>query len=421
MDCPPVRRVWDGKETMQALVYSQSALFYLLRRTLNSIFPHRFFGLISGLKLKEIPFNSRGSDWVILRNRICGICGSDLQLLRGRDSVLMEPYGSFPAVLGHEIVAEVASPTPDALWQTGDRVVVEPLIACEERGLLPCGYCVKGKYNLCENSRGGSLTPGNFIGYNRSIGGGMAEFMTVHVSRIIRLPDSLPDEKAVLTDSLASALQPVLDHFPNDSETVVVYGAGILGQHTIRALRCLGSKASIVAVTRHAFQDDLARSGGADKVLRSPGRAELGNALGAGFIPTTLGGGNLDGGADIFFDCVGSQRSLQEGLLALRSSGKLVMVGTAASISRIDISSLWFRELHLVGSVAAAHSLFRGRDVHTYQLAVDLLASQSYDAKGLVTHLFPLREYGKAFAHAFDRPHFQSVKVALNMRGGGGT
>lgn len=401
---------------MQALVYSQSAPLYLLRRALSSILPRRFFPLISGLKLKEIPFKPPGPDWVILRNRLCGICGSDLQLLRGRDSLLMEPYGSFPAVLGHEVVAEVASTSPGSAWRTGDRVVVEPLITCVERGLPPCRYCAMGKYNLCESTREGALAPGNFIGYNRSVGGGMAEYMAAHFSRLIRLPDNLPDETAVLTDSLASALQPVLEHFPDNNDTVVVYGAGILGQHIIRALRILGSSACIVAVARHKFQYDLARSGGADKVLISPGREDLGKAVGARFLPTTLGGGNLEGGADLFFDCVGSSRSLQEGLLMLRPSGKLIMVGTAGSLRHVDFSSLWFRELHLVGSMAFAHSHFQGRDIRTYQKAVDILANGGYDAKGLLTHIFPLREYYKAIECAFDRRHFQSVKVALRSR-----
>ncbi len=404
------------KKRNQALVYTQSAPLYLLRRALSFFFPRVFFRSISGLKIKEIPLDPPGPDWVILQNRLCGICGSDLQLLRGKDSVLMEPYGSFPAVLGHEIVAEVASAWPDSQWRIGDRVVVEPLIACKERGFSPCPYCQRGIYNLCENSRGGSLTPGNFLGYNHSVGGGMAPFTAVPADRLVRVPDHLPDERAVLADSLASALQPVLEHFPEDQDTVVVYGAGILGQHIIRALRVLGSKAFIVVVVRHGFQGDLARAGGADTVLRSPGREDLGKAVGARFRATTLGGGNLDGGAHIFFDCVGSSHSLQEGLLALRSSGKLVMVGTAGSISRVDLSSLWFRELHLVGSMAFSKSRFKGRYIHTYQKAVDLLTEGNYDTRGLLTHLFPLGEYGEAFAHAFDRRRFQSVKVALDLR-----
>lgn len=400
---------------MKALVYTHSDLLYLLRRAIASVFPRLFPSSISGLRIKEVPFSTPGPEWVTLRNRLCGICGSDLQLLRSKDSVLMEPYGSFPAVLGHEIVAEVAAGPSDSPWQPGDRVVLEPLIACRERGLPPCRYCREGKYNLCENTEGGGLAPGNFLGYHRTLGGGMAPFMAAHESRLVRIPDSLPDDAAVLTDSLASALQPVLDHFPNDRHTIVVYGAGILGQHIIRSLRVLGSKAVIVTVARHGFQEKLARVGGSNRVLCSPGRRELGEAVGARFLPTTLGGGNLNGGADLFFDCVGSSHSLQEGLLALRGSGKYVMVGTAGSVRRVDLSGLWFRELHLVGTMASSNSRFKGRDIHTYETAVNLLAGGEYPTAGLVTHRFPLEAYREAFARAFDRRRFKSVKVVLDM------
>ena len=73
-----------------------------------------------------------------------------------------------------------------------------------------------------------------------------------------------------------------------------------------------------------------------------------------------VGGGNLEGGADLFFDCVGSTTSLQEGLLALRSRGTYVLVGTAASLGPVDFSSLWFRELTLTGSAMYAYGVFRG-------------------------------------------------------------
>ena len=153
-----------------------------------------------------------------------------------------------------------------------------------------------------------SLAPGVILGFTRGVGGGMAELMAAHPSRLVRLPDNLPDEAAVLTDSLASALQPVLDNFPQDRHTVVVYGAGIIGQHLIRLLRALGSAARVVMVARYRFQEELALAGGADVVMSNPSRALLGEAVGARFVPTTLGGGNLEGGADLFFDCVGSQK-----------------------------------------------------------------------------------------------------------------
>ncbi len=224
--------------------------------------------------------------------------------------------------------------------------------------------------------------------------------------RLIRIPDSLTDDKAVLADSLASALQPILDHFPRDDQTVVVFGAGILGQHAIRILRALGSKARLAVVARYPFQQELARNGGADLVLGSPGRAELGKAVGAKFIPTTLGGGNLEGGADLVFDFVANRRSFQEALLALRARGEYVMVGTAGSIGRLDFSSLWFRELRVTGSSCYAFGNHEGQRVRTYQMAVDLLA-KGYPTEGLLTHTYSLNAFAGAFKTAFNKSGYK--------------
>jgi threonine dehydrogenase-like Zn-dependent dehydrogenase len=401
---------------MKALVYYRSVCRYLLAKGLNRFWPRTFFARLAPLRLQEMEFSPPGPAWVVLRPRLCGICGSDLRLLKGAESFLLEPYASLPAVLGHEVVAEVAEAPPGSEWRAGDRVVVEPVLPCAVRGMPLCRYCAAGAYNLCENFLAGELAPGVILGFTRGVGGGMAEMMAAHPSRLVRVPDNLPDEVAVLTDSLASALQPVLDNFPADRHTVVIYGAGIIGQHLIRLLRALGSAARVVMVARYRFQEELALEGGADVVMSSPSRTLLGEAVGARLVPTTLGGGNLEGGADLFFDCVGSQSSLQEGLLTLRGRGTYVLVGTAGALGPVDFSSLWFRELRLTGSSTCAHGVCQGRTVRTYEKAVELLARGDYPSQGLVSHLFRLADYRRAFQAAFDKRRHQSLKVALDLR-----
>jgi threonine dehydrogenase-like Zn-dependent dehydrogenase len=406
----------NRKLSFQALVYHRSIPRYLLAAVLNRVWPRHFFAGVAPLKLQRVDFTPPGPDWLILKSRLCGICGSDLRLLKGVESLLLEPYASFPAILGHEVVAEVVEAPADSSFRPGDRVAVEPVLPCEVRGLEPCRFCAQGQYNLCENFTRGKLSPGTIMGFHREAGGGMADFLTAHPSRLVRLPDHLPDETAILTDSVASALQPVLDHFPQDEETVVIYGAGIIGQHLVRVLRALGSRARLIVTARHPFQEDLAYKGGADLVLREPNRTELGRAVGAELLPTILGGGNLEGGADLFFDCVGNRRSLQEGLLALRGGGAYVLVGTAGEVGPVDLSSLWFRELKLSGSAMFAYSVWQGRRVRTYQLAVDLLVRGDYPVQGLVSHVFPLSDYREAFRVAFDKRRHQSVKVVFDLR-----
>lgn len=406
---------------MKALVYHHSVVRYLACMLLSRLRRRSFFPSVAPLRLRDVDFKLPDADWakgwVTLKTRMCGICGSDLSLLRGAESLLLEPYSSFPAILGHEVLAEVVDAPEGSELQAGDRVVVEPVLSCVVRGLPLCPQCERGDYNLCENFLTGPVGAGPVMGYNSDVGGGMAEFLFAHPERIFRIPDHVADEDAVLVDTVASALQPVLDNFPEPGDTVVVLGAGIIGQHVIRCLRALGFDGRLLVIARHDFQQELAKAGGASEILSSMNRKALAKALGATFHATSLGGGNVEGGADVFFDCAGGSRTLQEGILALRGKGRYVMVGTASSINKVDLSSLWFRQLTMTGTMCYGHGMLGGERVRTYQLAVDLLARGDYPTKGLVTHSFALEEWKTAFSALFDKSRHASVKVVFDLRG----
>ncbi|CAM2059759.1 Alcohol dehydrogenase GroES domain protein [Desulfovibrionales bacterium] len=405
---------------MRALVYYHSIPRYLASGLLALLHRKRFFPCIAPLKLRDVhfppPIPNLDTEWVLLKTRLCGICGSDLNLLRGTESLLLEPYASFPAILGHEVVAEVEQSPRGSGLAPGDRVIVEPVLYCTIRGLPLCHSCAQGDTNLCERYTEGYLPSGPIIGYNATVGGGMAERLAVHVTQCHKVPQDMPDKTAVLVDSLASALQPTLDNFPDPNDQVVVYGAGIIGQHLIRCLRALGFTGRLVAVARHGFQLEAAQSGGADQVLISPSRFAIGEALGARFLPTTFNGGNLEGGADLFFDCIGSSQSFQEGLLALRARGRLVMVATASTIKSVDLSSLWFRQLTITGTACYSHSTHQQRPIHTYRMALELLASTTYPTHNLLTHTFRLDDYAIAFQTLFNKSTHHSMKAAFDLR-----
>ena len=68
---------------MQALVYYRSIPRYLLAAGLNRLWPRHFFAGVAPLKLKQVEFSPPGPDWLVLKSRMCGLCGSDLRLLKG--------------------------------------------------------------------------------------------------------------------------------------------------------------------------------------------------------------------------------------------------------------------------------------------------------------------------------------------------
>lgn len=397
---------------MKALVYSRSVPRYLASKLAARYFPKRFFPAISPLDLREVPFAKPGPGWAELEPLLVGICGSDLNLLKGAESFLLEPYASLPAILGHEAVAVLKEPA--AGLPAGTRVVVEPVLGCAARGLPLCPNCQAGLVNVCTRFLDPGLGAGSFLGFHAKVGGAMAERFAAHESQILPVPDAVSTEDAALVDSMASVAWPILNHFPSKGQTVAIIGLGILGQHAVRLLRALGFDGRIVALARHPFQADLAAEGGADLVLRSSGRAELAQAVGGRFVPTTLGGGNIEGGADMVIDCVGSRRSVEDGLLALRARGTFVLVGTSHTFGQADVSSLWFRELTMVGSASYGSTLWQGTMTRTYALCLDLLA-QGYPTRGLLTHRFTLDQWKEAFQAAFDK-RGGGMKVCFDMR-----
>jgi len=400
---------------MKALVYHYSIPRYLLSAFFSKIQRRRFHHLVTPLKYQDVDFKPVRPGWVTIKTLMCGICGSDLNLLKGSESMLLEPYASLPAVLGHEVLGVVEDPAGTGLAK-GQRVVIEPVLDCAVRELPPCPSCERGDYNLCENFLDGALPPGSFLGFNAGASGGMAEMTAAHPSKVLPVPDCVSDEDAVLVDSMASVMQPILENFPEPGSTVVVWGAGVLGQHAVRCLRAMGFAGRLLCVARHGFQADLALEGGADEVLRSPDRKALAKACGGRFIPTAMGGGNVEGGADTVFDCVASTGTFRESLLALRARGRYVMIGTAGDLGKTDVSSLWFRQLTVTGTAGYSTAMWNGERVRTYQVCLDLLASGGYPARGLLTGLYRLDEWKKAFQDSFDKRGSASMKAAFDMR-----
>ncbi|MFZ5426636.1 MAG: zinc-dependent alcohol dehydrogenase [Thermodesulfobacteriota bacterium] len=400
---------------MKALVYHYSIPRYLLSAFFSRLQRKRFHHLVTPLKYEDVPFRPARPGWVTMKTLLCGICGSDVNLLKGAESMLLEPYASLPAVIGHEILGAVEDPAGSGL-QKGQRVIVEPVLDCACRELPPCPACARGEYNLCENFLEGALPPGSFLGFNAAASGGMAESTAAHPSKVLPVPDCVSDEDAVLVDSMASVMQPILENFPAPDATVVVWGAGVLGQHAVRCLRAMGFAGRLIAVARHPFQAGLALEGGADTVLRSPSRQELAKACGGRFVPTTMGGGNVEGGADAVFDCVASTSTFRESLLALKARGRYVMIGTAGELGKTDVSSLWFRQLVVTGSAGYSTAMWNGERVRTYQVCLDLLASGGYPSRGLLTGLYRLEQWKEAFQASFDKSGSGSMKAAFDLR-----
>ncbi|MHB1168262.1 MAG: zinc-dependent alcohol dehydrogenase [Longimicrobiales bacterium] len=361
-----------------------------------------------------------GDDWVRIETTLSGICGSDLAAVTAHDSFTLEPFGAYPFVFGHENVGRVVEAGPGAGdWRPGDRVIVNPMLSCLQRGLEPpCAACASGEYGLCRRTTEGVVGGGPMIGYSPGAGGGWSSGFVAHKSQL-HSAEGLSDEVAVLTDPFVSALRPVLLHPPAADDVVLVIGAGSIGLLTIVALRAVGFEGTIAVLGRYDFQFEKAQAAGANVLLRD--RNELyewaAGLPGAVAYKPTLADRFVEGGPSIVYDTVGSETTIGDGVALTREAGRLILVGGAAKTS-VDWTRVWYRQITVAGIFAYGLAPFEGERRDIYEIAIELLRRRDYGELGLLTHVFELEDYRAALHAALSKGGHRSIKVAIRPHAG---
>lgn len=401
---------------MRAIRFHYRPLRYLWTRWAARRRPSAALGRLGCVALDDVePPPLPGPDWVRVETTLSGICGSDLSAVTAHDSFTLEPFGAYPFTLGHENVGRIVESGGEADgWTPGTAVIVNPMLACRQRGLEPpCAPCTRGEYGLCRRTTDGAVGTGPMIGYCPRVGGGWARFFVAHRTQL-HACDGLSAEAAVLTDPFASALRPVLLHPPAPDDVALVIGAGTIGALTVRALRLTGWRGTIAALGRYPFQLELAERAGADVVFARTDDAyhwAAGLPDARSYRPT-LAPRFVEGGPSLIFDTVGRRASATAALALAREGGRIVLVGAAARLSA-DWTRLWYRQLTLSGVFAYGLAPFEGKKQDIYDSALRLMQQHDLPALGLLTHVFALEDYRAALAAALDKNGHRSVKVAF--------
>jgi threonine dehydrogenase-like Zn-dependent dehydrogenase len=329
----------------------------------------------SRLHVEEVPAPEPGPGQVLARVRACGICGSDLHYARYAESLraasraergILAGAGD-GVVMGHEFVAEVAALGEGVSgWQPGERVVSIPVLAGEG-----------GRHS---------------IGYSAEYPGAYGEQVVLSAALLLRVPASLPDALAALTEPCAVALHAVREAKVERGGRALVMGAGPIGLLTALWLKREGL--SVAVSDPAAPRRRLAERVGAELVLDSASE--------------DLGGRLVDFGGppSIVFECVGVQGTLQEAMTLVAPRGSVIVVGVCMVEDRI-------RPLLAINKHLTLQFVL-GYNADEFAEALGALASGAVDAAPLVTRTVSLDELPAAF-EALSDP--SDCKVVLTFPG----
>jgi len=367
-------------------------------------------------------------DWVVVRPRLTGICGSDAKQVfmdwgevRTPDNP-MKAFFSLPQVLGHEVVADVVAVGPESVGlDVGDRVVLNPWLSCGPRGVSPvCPACERGDFSLCWSFDVGPIAPGIHIGTARDANGGYAELMPAHDSQLFKVPDGVPDELAVIADPFTVSLHAVTRHPPAPAGKVMVYGAGALGICAVAVLRALYPDVEVLVVARFEAQAELARKLGATVIGHTPALQVIEEAAAwSGGVLRDSDGLPMafPGGIDVVYDTVGKQETFEVSTRVLRARGTLVKAGVHGPTWWED-TPLYFKEISMVGSNAFGFEEVDGVRKHGIAHYLDMVADGRVDLAGMLTHTFRLDEWRDAFTALATQDESGAIKVAFDFRAG---
>lgn len=326
-------------------------------------------------RLEDRPTPTIHAGELLVRVRGCGLCGSDLAKLRSPSRL--------PAVLGHEVVGEVARAGEGAgSFEPGDRVVVAHHVPCGA-----CHYCRRGSHSMCRAFKASNLDPGGFAEYVR-----VPRENVEHAT--FRVPAEMPDAIAAFTEPLACCLRAVRRAGLGHGDTVLVVGLGAIGALLVQLVARAGAR---VAAT------DLL-----------PGRRDVGAALGATVLAPEAVAEALsalsDGrGADCAILTAGTPALVRQALAWVRDGGTVhLFVGEGEGA--LPVGEIYRRELTLTATYSSSPA--------DLAEAFRLLAAGAVRVAELCSHRLPLERLDEA-VRLMERREALKVYIEVTTASGG--
>ena len=292
---------------------------------------------------------------VLLRVRMVGMCGSDLNTFRGKN-----PLVSYPRILGHEIAATVETNAngPKSVIAAGTNVTLSPYTSCGH-----CSSCRKGFPNACE--------------FNQTLGvqrdGAMAEFVAVPAGKLY-LANGLALEELALVEPLTIGFHAVARARVSAADTVAVFGCGGVGLGAVAGSARRG--ATVIAIDVDDAKLSLAQQAGAHHAIHFKHDA-LHDRL------RELTGAT---GPDVVIEAIGLPETFRAAVDEVSFKGRVVYIGYAKEPVSYETCLFVQKELDIMGSRNAAPEDFLA--------VIELLQQRAFPVQQAISRIVPLSDAG---------------------------
>jgi threonine dehydrogenase-like Zn-dependent dehydrogenase len=311
---------------------------------------------------------------VLLKVRMVGFCGSDLNSFRG-----LNPLVTYPRILGHEISATVVEDRGrEAVLPAGTNVAISPYTSCGE-----CPSCRRGRRNACQ--------------FNQTLGvqrdGALTEFIVMPREKLY--PAKLTLKELCLVEPLTVGFHAVTRGRVTANDTVAIWGCGGVGLGVVAAARSRHARTICIDVDDEKL--DLARMAGAQLTINST-QEPLHERL----LEMTDGRG-----PDVAIEAIGTAATFRAAVEEVAFTGRVVYVGYAKEPVSYETRLFVQKELDIVGSRNALPADF--------EAVIKLLEAQTFPVDQAVSLIVPLEQAADALRSWSDNPsRFRKIMVSMD-------
>ncbi len=333
---------------------------------------------IGDVRYEETDVPEIGPGELLIKVGTALTCGTDVKTYKRGHPLLLKQT---PALFGHEYAGTIEAVGEGVdKFEVGMRVVATNSAPCGK-----CFFCKRGRPNLCPQLKA-TFVNGAFAEYIR-VPRPVVEWNTHQI------PEDLSFRDAALTEPLACVVHGIEESNIRLGDTVVVIGAGPIGQMMIMLAKKAGASTVIVSDLAE-LRREMAKKSGADVVI-DPAEED----------PVQRVKEETSGyGADVVIEAVGLPVTWEQAVDMTRDAGTTVLFGGAASGTKFQIDTVRFHYGQLT-----IKGVFHLTPRHVEQ-ALRLIIARDIKPDNLITHEMPLERVVDALRMMSNG---ESMKVAI--------